>query len=516
MATKAEQQVALLKQLEQHFERQDNVNSNALASELNWEHSAVVGILKSLEMMGKIETEAQLHVEYALTEEGEEILREGSPEVRLMNMLPKQVDSIKEDPVLARGMAQCLKNKWAVKKGDLLEVMSMPLGDPLQTALQGVKSGAVPTDAAGLQKRKMVVKSSVTYFVPRPTALFSTELAKQLVDLDRSILQTGEWRGAEFKPYNFNAAGIAPCFGSIHPLIKTMNMFRQILQQMNFEEMDTRRWVESSFWNFDALFQPQTHPVRDAHDTFFLKHPARSMDVAEQVALHEQLVSEGKALDGPRALDNISEATHLMDQTYFERVKEIHESGDHESHGWQFPWDAEESYKLILRTHTTAVTSRILRHLAMEYQKNPDVKIDRRFFSIDRVFRNETLDATHLAEFHQIEGIVASTTASLSELMGIIKTFFAKIGINDVEFKPAYNPYTEPSMEIFGFHPTLNKWTEIGNSGVFRPEMLRPMGLPEDLVVLGWGLSLERPTMINYNVKDIRELIGPKAKLSVF
>ena len=48
-----------------------------------------------------------------------------------------------------------------------------------------------------------------------------------------------------------------------------------------------------------------------------------------------------------------------------------------------------------------------------------------------------------------------------------------------IQFKPAYNPYTEPSMEIFGYHPDLKKWTEIGNSGMFRPEMLLPMGLPK-------------------------------------
>ena len=52
-----------------------------------------------------------------------------------------------------------------------------------------------------------------------------------------------------------------------------------------------------------------------------------------------------------------------------------------------------------------------------------------------------------------------------------------------VKFKPAYNPYTEPSMEIFAFHEKLNEWVEIGNSGVFRPEMLRPMGFDEDISV---------------------------------
>jgi len=94
-----------------------------------------------------------------------------------------------------------------------------------------------------------------------------------------------------------------------------------------------------------------------------------------------------------------------------------------------------------------------------------------------------------------------------------MRVFFSKMGIEQVRFKPAYNPYTEvsvglqrvyygteprfqPSLEIFAFHPMLNRWVEVGNSGMFRPEMLEPMGFPKDVRVHGWGLSLERPTMI--------------------
>lgn len=68
-------------------------------------------------------------------------------------------------------------------------------------------------------------------------------------------------------------------------------------------------------------------------------------------------------------------------------------------------------------------------------------------------------------------------------------------------------------MEIFGYHPILKKWTEIGNSGIFRPEMLRPMGLPEDVTVIAWGLSLERPAMIQYSIDNIRDLFGHKIEL---
>ncbi len=98
--------------------------------------------------------------------------------------------------------------------------------------------------------------------------------------------------------------------------------------------------------------------------------------------------------------------------------------------------------------------------------------------------------------------------------MEFMQVFFSKMGIEDLRFKPAYNPYTEPSMEIFSFHKGLNKLVEIGNSGMFRPEMLESMGLPKDMRVFGWGLSLERPTMIKYKVNNIRELLGHKVDLS--
>lgn len=137
-----------------------------------------------------------------------------------------------------------------------------------------------------------------------------------------------------------------------------------------------------------------------------------------------------------------------------------------------------------------------------------------RYFSIDRVFRNEALDATHLAEFHQVEGLIADYDLSMRDLIGTIAEFFRRIGIEKLRFKPAYNPYTEPSMEIFGYHPDLKKWTEIGNSGIFRPEMLAPMGLPPNVRVIAWGLSLERPTMIKYRVRNIRDLCGHKVPVA--
>jgi phenylalanyl-tRNA synthetase alpha subunit len=86
----------------------------------------------------------------------------------------------------------------------------------------------------------------------------------------------------------------------------------------------------------------------------------------------------------------------------------------------------------------------------------------------------------------------------------VLQQFFERLGVSPIRFKPAYNPYTEPSMEIFTYIEGLDKWVEIGNSGIFRPEMLGPMGLSSDVTAIAWGLSLERPTMKLYGINNIR------------
>jgi phenylalanyl-tRNA synthetase alpha chain len=241
--------------------------------------------------------------------------------------------------------------------------------------------------------------------------------------------------------------------------------------------MDTRNFADSSFWNFDALFQPQQHPARDAHDTFFLKEPATS---------------------------------DKYPRDYMERVKKVHSEGGYGSIGYGYDWKEEEAQKMLLRTHTTAVSSAMLYKIAQQPEFKPA-----KLFSIDRVFRNETVDATHLAEFHQVEGVIADRNITLGNLLGFMDEFFAKMGIKNLRYKPAFNPYTEPSMEIFSYHEGLDSWVEIGNSGMFRPEMLEPMGLPSDVRVIAWGLSLERPTMIKYGIDNIRSLVGHKVDLDL-
>ncbi|NXV53849.1 SYFA ligase, partial [Uria aalge] len=156
---------------------------------------------------------------------------------------------------------------------------------------------------------------------------------------------------------------------------------------------------------------------------------------------------------------------------YTAKVKKVHSQGGYGSQGYKYDWRLEEAKKNLLRTHTTSASARALYRLAHQEKFSP-VK----YFSIDRVFRNESLDATHLAEFHQVEGVVADRGLTLGHLMGILRQFFSKLGmggppgrgqgapqgppslptlspgITQLRFKPAYNPYTEPSMEVFSYH----------------------------------------------------------------
>ena len=328
-------------------------------------------------------------------------------------------------------------------------------------------------------KRKMVVKKKENSYAVAKGPEFKLERTKLAADLTKDMLDSNTWETTDFKPTNFRSLGKAVEGGHLHPLLKVRAEFRKVLMQMGFEEMPTSRFVESSFWNFDVLFQPQAHPARDAHDTFFLTKPAKTLSIPED---------------------------------YLQRVKAVHEKGGYGSWGYRYDWKREEAEKNLLRTHTTAISSQMLYKLGQECMAGGEFT-PKKYFSIDRVFRNETMDATHLAEFHQVEGVVADRNLGLADLMGVIHTFFESIGFRQLRFKPAFNPYTEPSMEIFGYHPDLKVWTEIGNSGIFRPEMLGPMGLPSDVRVIAWGLSLERPTMIKYRISNIRDLFGFKIDL---
>ncbi len=289
------------------------------------------------------------------------------------------------------------------------------------------------------------------------------ETAREVTQLDSHLIASGEWKNVILKGYDIKL-GAAPEFGGkTHPLQKIVDETRQVFIEMGFQERRSP-YVESAFWNFEALFQPQDHPAREMQDTFFLDRP----QTAE--------------------LPKKSE--------WVKAVKDCHEhGGDTGSLGWGYDWSTEKARQAILRTHNTATSIRAIAENPKAPQKN---------FTVSRVFRRETVDYKHLPEFFQVDGIIMDENATLTMLLGTLGEFYRRMGFNKVKFRPSYFPYTEPSVEVFVYFEKKKDWFELGGSGIFRPEVTRPFGC--EVPVLAWGLGLERVAMLRYGYTDIRHL----------
>ncbi|TCD64325.1 Phenylalanyl-tRNA synthetase, beta subunit, cytoplasmic [Steccherinum ochraceum] len=480
----------------------------------------ILGALNSLSSREMITYTTQETLSHVLTPEGASIALNGSHEARVWAALPVKGDGQPLTPkeleakigaeAAKVGQGRAFKSKWIGKEGTGLVKLATSIDDVTQQEMREVDStGSLKSGEkalAELRKRKLIVQRKGQWFTVSKGSAFSTSTAKPETDLTVDMLTSGAWKNSTFKKYNFEAEGIPTNGGALHPLMKVREEIRNIFLEMGFAEMPTGAFVESGFWCFDSLFVPQQHPAREVQDTFYLSDPSTSL---------------------PPPKD------------YYDRVSKVHEHGGYGSTGYRAPWSEAETRKLLLRTHTTASSAAMLYKLAARCRGEDDDPnndglathsgstqrnkaeggVDStgfrpaKLFSIDRVFRNETMDATHLAEFHQVEGVVADRGLTLADLIGFMRVFFKKMGLENIRFKPAYNPYTEPSLEIFAFHPQLRKWVEVGNSGMFRPEMLEPMGFPKDVHVHGWGIGLERPTMIRYGISNIRTLVGHKVSI---
>ena len=286
--------------------------------------------------------------------------------------------------------------------------------------------------------------------------------SQMIGELTPEMLQTDSWMGAEFKPFDVQAPAPTPTGGRRHPMQSLIERIRSVFLEMGFSEIDGD-YIQSAGWNMDSLFIPQSHPARTMQDTFYLDQP-------EKVEIED---------------------------SYLDLWARVHEHGhDTGSRGWGGEFDKDESQKALLRTHTTVNT---VRHIA----ENPSQPS--RVFGIGRVFRQETIDRTHMPEFHQIEGIIHEPDASLPMLISTLKTFYAKMGYPDVRVRPAYFPYTEPSAEVDILWK--GEWLELGGSGIFRPEVTEPLGT--EWPVCAWGMGLERLAMLILGLDDIRQLYQP-------
>jgi phenylalanyl-tRNA synthetase alpha chain len=438
-----------------------NMNMDQVRRAVEW--------LRSKDMVKVVE---ETHHKIEILEEGGKAIKRGLPERRLIEILKrldgeakldelsKAFNSTPQEFSAAFGFARSkgwistvsIEDKVIVK---LSKFDQRPLEESL---LKEISEKELSFNELSEEKKKVV-----NGLIKRPNYLIKKPFkeVKEIDYLTSDLIISGKWRNHKLRSLDVEA--IAPTIypGKKHPVQRFIDEVREAFISLGFEEI-LGPIIQSAFWNFDALFVPQDHPARDMQDTFYLS--------------------------------KIKEP-EIASLNLIENVSRVHvDGGDTGSRGWRYDWVLDEAKRIVLRTHTTAVTVKYLAD-----NKVSEAKV----FSVDKVFRNEKLDPKHLAELHQIEGIVVGKKVTLRDLMGVLSEFYKILGLKKVKFWPTYFPYTEPSLQSI-VHVEGFGWMELCGMGIFRPEVTLPLGVKNP--VLAWGGGLERIIMARLRVEDIREL----------
>ncbi len=396
-----------------------------------------------------------------LTDEGKRRLEE-FPEEKLIKKIKEMggraklkdlVEALGDDAKIGLGWAK--RRGWVKVEGG--EVVLVKEGEAEERKILKEIANKVLSEiddkVKGLERRKMIRVEPVKIKEVEVTERgLREELILEIGKLTKELIESGKWREVRLKEYNVEAEPPRVDFGRLHFLEEFLDELRDVMRSLGFKEFEGPI-IEIEFWNFDALFQAQDHPAREVHDTFWLLKP-----------------SEGE-----------------LPKEFVERVREVHERF------WGYSWREDVAKRRILRTQTTAVSVRVLAN------HKPPI----RAFTIGKVFRPDTIDATHLPEFYQLDGIVAEEGVSFKDLLAILKEILARIGIRRVRFKPAYFPFTEPSVEGYAYLPGRG-WTEVFGAGMLRPQVTEPLGV--NVPVAAWGLGIDRLAMALYGIEDIRKL----------
>ena len=302
---------------------------------------------------------------------------------------------------------------------------------------------------AGVTARDTVINQGVT--------------GEEIGTLTPEILSSGEWKSQSFRSFNIHVPPKRVVGGRKNPYAEYLSEVKDKLVSLGFEEFDGPL-VETEFWNGDALFMPQFHSARDIHDVYYLTNPSHAREI---------------------------------EQPWLDQVAKVHEDGwDTGSKGWGYTFDQDFTRRLVLRSQGTVLSAKQL----------PTAKVPGKYFGVVRCFRYDQVDATHGSDFYQTEGIVLGEEVNLRTLLGLLKMFAVEVaGATEFKFVPGYFPFTEPSIEVQIKHPVLG-WFELGGSGIFRPEVTRPLGV--DVPVLAWGLGIDRMALMQLGLDDLRELFS--------
>ncbi len=190
---------------------------------------------------------------------------------------------------------------------------------------------------------------------------------------------------------------------------------------------------------------------------------------------------------------------------------------DHPARDMQDTFYVKGNPEQVLRTHATNVTARTLERIAKDLPAQAGNIPTIASISIGKVFRNEATDITHEMQFFQIDGCMIGEHINLSHMKGVLVEFYKKaLGPDvEIEFRPSFFPFTEPSVEV---HAKFNgKWLEMMGGGMIHPNVLRNAGLdPEKVQGFAFGGGLDRIAMIRWNIPDVRLFYQGDLRLNQF
>lgn len=191
-------------------------------------------------------------------------------------------------------------------------------------------------------------------------------------------------------------------------------------------------------------------------------------------------------------------------ETEFNNFDALNVPKDHPARDMQDTfWIKGEPGKL-LRTHTSSVQ---IRHMT---EHKPPYRI----VVPGKVFRNEATDATHEAQFYQVEVLCVDREVSLAQLKGTLGYFFRKLFGDDVEirFRPSFFPFVEPGVEVD--MRWKGKWLEMGGAGLVHPHVLTSAGIdPKEWSGFAWGIGIDRLVMLKYGIDDVRHMYNGDQRL---
>ena len=445
------------------LEKERKADAPHLARLLEATPEAVVQWAHLLEDKRFVTVERIAVKEFVCTDEGKTYAKNGLPETQLLRfILPGvQLADLQKHEAFKIGFGQLRKKGLVNVVGTSVTKIPDASTDADEAALKN--PSAVDPKTKELIRRGILQECETVRYAIATTpeglaaARKGLDLRGETGTLTREQILSGAWKTVNLRRYDVSKLPKKVYPGKIHPYQRIIGEMREILLEMGFEEL-CGDIVQQCFWNFDALFQPQDHPAREMQDTFYLK---------ETIPLPEG----------------------------YEKVKAMHISGgETSSTGWGGVWKEGKAEQCVLRTHTTCLS---IQHLAQH--KNPPIKA----FAVGRVYRRESIDTTHLAEFEQLEGIVMDEGVTFGNLLGILREFYNRMGFESVRFKPSYYPYTEPSLDAEVYIDGIG-WIEMGGAGVFREEVTVPIGI--NYPVLAWGLGVSRIAMLRLGLKDLRLL----------